>query len=282
MPSCEQESPHSLASSLSPPLCRSAAAAADTFTIYENLHVGQKLTYTAAYDYTVKSTSTTNGVPTVADSEIGHTWKMALTIQAMKNGSAVQSLADVDPCCIDISRDAGGPQKKTPCPYAGKSVILIRLPNDSLLNNFSGTASDDDASFLNNFVTPDQQWYPAHPVAVGDTWDDSAATGKYSSLGPKDQCTSQGRLDWVKLVDGKQMAQMTHTMNITYHEDANVEEDVTVSITQLVDMASGVIVNADEKGSSKYKTPPTEAAQVTGGTEFTMHVEATQDAAGQP
>jgi len=254
-------------------LCGSARAA-DTYTIHENLHVGQKALYVVNYDYKVKSTATTNGVSTATDTESGSSWKVTLTIQDAKEGSSVRSLAEFDPASFDSARNAGGPETKTPCPFAGKSIVLTRHPDDSVNNDFPAKAGDDDISLLNNFITPDEQYYPDNPVAVGDTWDDSVKCAKYTPMGPKDRLISKGQLDWVKIIDGKPMAHTTHSVAVVYHEDGNVEEDVEFTVTQLIDVAAGVIVKCDEKGSSKYTTPPTEPTQVTGGTEFTFQAEA--------
>src|SRR5271155_3416020 len=84
------------------PLCRSATAG-DTYTIRESLHADQKVTDTMTYDYKVKSTSTTNGVPTVTDTETGQSWKLTLTIQEVRNGSSVRSLAEVDSGSFDTA-----------------------------------------------------------------------------------------------------------------------------------------------------------------------------------
>jgi hypothetical protein len=258
------------------------ARAADTYTIHENLHVGQKARYAVTYDYKVKSTATTNGNSTVTDTDSGLSWKVTLTVQDAREGSSIQSLAEFDPASFDTASEAGGPQAKTPCPFAGKSIVLKRLADDSVTNDFQLKALDSDVSLLDGLMSPDEEWYPDNPVSVGDTWDDSAKAGKFASLGPKDQMLSKGRLDWVKTIDGKQVAHLTHSVAIVYHEDANVEEDVEFTMTQLVDIASGVTTEYDQKGSSKYSTPPGQAMQVTGGTEFTSHAETLPNPAGAP
>jgi len=84
------------------------------------------------------------------------------------------------------------------------------------------------------------------------------------------------------MVDGRPTAQITTVMTTIYHEDGNVVELQTMTATQLVDIASGVIVKVDETGSSKYTTPIREPTQVTGGTEFTFHAELLPDAPAAP
>jgi hypothetical protein len=274
--------PHGLLSLIVVAALCGSSPASDSYTIHENLHVGQKARYSVTYDYKVKSTATTNGVPTVTDTASGASWKVTLTVQDAKEGSSVRSLVEVDPASFDTASNASGPQAKTPCPFATKSIVLTRHPDDSVTNDFQGKASDDDISLLNNFVAPDEQYYPDNPAAVGDTWDDSAKCAKFTPMGPKDRLISKGQLDWVRMIDGKQMAHTTHSVAVVYHEDGNVEEDVEFTVTQLIDVAAGVIVECDEKGSSKYTTPITEPTQVTGGTVFTFHAEVLPDAAASP
>jgi hypothetical protein len=104
-------------------------------------------------------------------------------------------------------------------------------------------------------------------------------------LGPNDQLLSECRLDWVKKIDGKPMAQISSSVAIVYHEDGNVEEAVEETVILLVDMNSQMIVKADQKGTSKYSNPANESAQITGGTEFDCHDEVVtnpQEAAAKP
>jgi hypothetical protein len=254
------------------------AMADDKYTLRENVHPGQTSKLAVSSDFKVKSTSTTNGKADVTDSETGHSWKLTLTILAVKNGSATHSLVAVDPDSFDTTQDAGADAKKTPCPFGGKSVNLIRHFDESLTDDFQGEAGPDDTDLIDSLIQPDQQNYPDHPVAVGDTWDNTAGLAKYETLGPKDKFTSKAQLDWVKTIDGKQLAQITDSIAIVYQEDGNVEEDQEITMTNLVDLATGTIIKSDQKGTSKYVTPPTEATQVTGGTEFTFHAELVPDA----
>ena len=55
----------------------------------------------------------------------------------------------------------------------GKSVRLTRLADDSFTNDFKGDASTGDVSMLNDFLSPDEDFYPDKPVAIGEVWDDS-------------------------------------------------------------------------------------------------------------
>jgi hypothetical protein len=256
-----------------------AAIGADTYILRENVQVAHKEAWVISFDHKVKSTSTTNGVPTVTDTDTGCSWKLTLSVIAAKDGSALRMLAHVDAESVDLARNANGVMEQKPCPFAGQPILLMIQHDGSLANDFQGNASDDDLMLLNGLLAPDEEWYPDKPVAVGDTWDCSAKVGRYASLGPKDQLTCKGRLDWVKVIDGKQMAQITDTVTGVYQEDGNVEEDVVYTMTNLVDLASGSIVKGSQTGSSKYTTPATEPTQKTGGTQFRWQGELVPEAA---
>jgi hypothetical protein len=261
-------------------ICGSAIADPQ-YTLHENLHPGQQLKETITCHDKSKITSALNGNQTVTDTISGQDWNVILTIQAVKDGSATRTLVYFDPTSTDYTGTAGR-ESKSPCPFAGKSISLIRHPNESITSDFQGDASAYDRDAINNFICPDSDIYPDHPVSVGDTWDSSATIARHVPLGPRDQLLSFTRLDWVKTIDGKQMAELSNSTAVAYHEKGNVEEDVTYSSTNLVDTAAGTIVKSDETGSSQYKTPPSQAWQVTGGDEFVFHFEIPSDIAQSP
>ena len=247
-----------------------AALADDVYNIHENLHVGQKVTYLIAQDNSIKSTSTTKGVATVTNTQDGQHWKLTLTILAEQDGSATRSQADIDPSSYDTS----GPQKqKQPCPAAGVHILLHLHPDGTQTSDFQGNLSDDDTNLLNGAIAPDEAIYPDKPVAVGDVWDASEKVAKYAGLGPNDQLSCRCKLDWVKTVDGKQIAQISYSEALIQHEDGNVQQDFEWTVTCLVDIAAGMITRCDETGTSKFITPASEPTQVTGGSQLTFHCE---------
>lgn len=244
------------------------------YTIHENLHVGEVATFHVTSDDKSKTVSTTNGISSPTDTDTAEDWTVTLTVLEQKNGSSLRSKADVSADSFDTESDNGAAPKKTACPYAGKSITLSRHPDETFSDDFTGTAPDDDSNLLDNFMTPDEDYYPDEPVAVGDTFDCSSKISRHSGLGPNDKLMAVGRLDWVKTIRGKQMAQISMSIASVYHEGGHVEEDVSASLTLLVDVGAGMIVKSDETGSSKYITAPAEATQLTGGTEFTFHADA--------
>ena len=161
-------------------------------------------------------------------------------------------------------------------------MVVSRLPDESFTNNFQGDADADDTDMINAFIGPDADFFPDHPVAIGEMWDASAKVTKHSELAPGDQLLCRCRLDWVKTIGSKQMAQISCSQANIYHEDGNVELDEEITSTLLVDVAAGMIVKSDQKGSGKYSTNPKEKTQVGGGMEFTFHCEVVPDGPAAP
>jgi hypothetical protein len=242
----------------------------DHYTLHENLHFGQKIRYSIDQTTHTRSVSTTQGNKTVTDTTTGQHWKVTLTVYGVKDGSASREVVLFDPDSYDTVKN-GERVEKVACPFAGKTIILTRSADGTVANSFPGKAGNDDVNSLNSIIDPDADFYPDDPVAVGDVWDNSAKFSRDIGITPPDRVLSKCRLDWVKTVGGRQMAQISNSVGVVYHEDGNVEEDMGYSGTVLVDVAAGMIVKGDASGSSKYLTPPTEATQVTGGVEFSFH-----------
>jgi hypothetical protein len=253
-------------------LCAQAVAD-DKITLHENLHAGQKVSYSIDSDTKNQMTSTMRGWPTITNTDSHQVWKNSMTMLEIKDGSATRAQVNFDPTSYDITRSLGATEQKTACPFIGKGVIVSRNPDESLTNDFAENAPSDDVGLLNSCITPDEDFFPDTPVSAGDVWDNTVKYARHCGLGPNDQFTSRCRLDWVKIINGKQMAQITANVAIIYHENCNVEEDMGSTMVELVDVAAGMAVKCDETGSSKYSTPPSEPTQVTGGETMIFHAQ---------
>jgi len=264
-------------------LCGGAAVASvnKEYTLHENLHVGQREICLMKCDSVVKSTATTAGKSTVTDTDSRQSWKVAMTMLTVEDGSARRARAEISADSTDTTRSGDEKPVTVPCPFAGKTVILTRDSDDHLSNSFSGVASSEDMDDLSNFISPDEMLYPDHPVAVGDVWDNSNKIRVYYVESANDLVASKCRLDWVKTINGRLMAHVTNVGAMVVHEDeGDVEEDVKISAAFMVDIAAGMIVKADETGSTVYSTPASAATQVTGGTHFTFHSEVLPQTSG--
>jgi hypothetical protein len=243
----------------------------DTYTFHENAHVGQKMTFAVGSDVKTKSMPPSGAATQV---EIGQYWHAKITPLAVENGSATKSQVDFDADTYDTVKPSGGDEMKVPCAIAGKSVIVSLGPDGTGTNDFKGDISDSDRQLLNEFNSPDQDYFPDKPVSVGDTWDNSAISAKRSGLDANDKMSSKCKLDWVKVIDGKQMAQITNTSTYTIKMDNSAQENGTCTTTVLVDMSAGMIVRADQQGSAQIKSSAGPQPVVTGELEYAFHSEA--------
>jgi hypothetical protein len=156
---------------------------------------------------------------------------------------------------------------------------LKSKPDGSVDNDFAGNASTLDLTLLGGMMSADEDNYPDHPVAVGDTWDNSARQAKKMSLGPNGRFSVNYKLESVQTAGGKPMAQITFKSVFTYHADAGPngllasDTDDEQTGTMLVDIAAGTIVKCDSKETIKVASPPGAAVKLAETIHQTFHSE---------
>jgi hypothetical protein len=244
-----------------------ARAGDQAITLHERLHTGQKITCEVNYK-THEVGDAADASSGKIDSTLRQYVLSTATVTAELGGSATDLSVAVTPDSYDIRQDAGSPEKKTPFAFAGKTVILRRHDDGTITNDFPGTPDEDDLDTLNCWLSPDEDYYPDTPVTVGQTWDVSEKLLKHTDHNDGDQLAAVCKLDWVKQIDGKQMAQISCSSATIYHEDGGVEQDVTSSSTLLVDVAAGQIVMADQYGTSKQTTTTNGSSHVSDSLDF--------------
>jgi hypothetical protein len=115
----------------------------------EDVHVGQKISFTVTQGISDKLTSTQNGISSATQTTSGQSWKATLTVLAAKDGSATSVQLDIDPESFDTSKGTGQDAVKTRCPYAGKSITLTSQPDGSVKADFT-----DSNTAVNESTTP--------------------------------------------------------------------------------------------------------------------------------
>jgi hypothetical protein len=250
----------------------------EKYLIHEKVREGQKISVEMANDAHFKTTTTADGQTTVSDQHQKQLLKANMTILTVRDGSATAARVEVDPSSYDSSKENGQAEEKSSCWFAGKTVVLRRAADESVTNDAKGHPPDSkqiDLENLNDLLSPDQDMFPDQPVAVGDSWEVSEKLSKHSDLSTGDKLLAHCRLDWVKNINGKQMAQLTCACGIIRYpdQDQGVEEDDEYTSVMLVDVAAGQILKADNKGTVKYSTAAGESSQVSGGGEFSGHCE---------
>jgi hypothetical protein len=264
-----------LAAVLVASLC-SAAGADEKYLIHEKVHEGDKLLVEMTNNGHFKTISTASGQSITNEQHVKQFLKATMTILTVKDGSATAARVEVDPSSYDIDKEGEQPEEKTSCWYAGKTVTLRRAPDEKVSNDAKGHLPESreiDQQNLNDLLSPDQDMFSDQPVAVGDSWEVSDKLSKHSDLNDGDKLLAHCKLDWVKTINGKQMAELTCVCGLIRYEEHNVEEDDEYTSVMLVDVAAGQIVKADNQGTVKFSTPLDEATQVTGDGEFSGHCE---------
>jgi hypothetical protein len=270
-------------------LAGKSAVAAEKYSIHENLHVGQKITYSIVQETEDKSDSTSDGKRSVTDTYSAQYWKVTETVLAVKDGSATRIAVDVGPDSYDTTAEGQQADQRTPSPFAGRTITLANQPDGTISTDFNWTganASSEDMQVLDGILDPDEDNYPDSPVAVEDTWDNSAKQSK--DLGPKDRLSAIYHLDWVKTIGGRQIGQISFASKSTYHVDAGpdgrIETDQVSEQTgtMLVDIAEGSIVKGDFKTTSHITTPPDSAYKLTEDMSQTSHSQTIADTGVEP
>jgi hypothetical protein len=272
-------------------LCKSAWAG-DTYMLHENLHIGQQVTYVTTQDAKDHSDMTTDGKETISDTETVQSWKATETMVGVASGSATQARMDIAPESFDTVKTTGQDEKKTPCPFIGKAILVNREPDGSVSDDYPRKPEDagndllnSDIELLDNFLTPDEEAYADIPVAVGDTWDNSAKMAKGMGLGPSDHVSATTKLDWVKTINGKQIAEISTTVVTTTHVDAGPNGRMatdtvdTQTGVMLVDIEAGMIVKGDCKDVTKTKSPPSSPVKLVEEIDTEFHSEVIPDPA---
>ena len=221
-----------------------------------------------------KTTTTAKGQSMTSEQHVKQFLKATMTVLTVKMDRRRRRRVEVDPSSYDIDKEAAQPEEKTSCWYAGKTVTLRRGPDEKVSNDAKGHLPESreiDQQNLNDLLSPDQDLFSDQPVAVGDSWEVSDKLSKHSDLNPGDKLLAHCKLDWVRTINGKQMAELTCVCGIIRYQEPNVEEDDEYTSVMLVDVAAGQIVKADNQGTVKYSTPPGETAQMTGDGEFSGH-----------
>ena len=244
--------------------------AGETVMPKESRRAGDKLALDLVNESNDQYTQKTkDGTVTKTDAVTREHIKGTLTILEAKDGSATQSRIDVDPGCRDAHKVAGAAEETRPSPFAGKTITLTRHEDGTIDTDLKNNAADLGA--LTSVVDPDQDLFADHPVAVGDTWDVSQSERKTQGIGPKDKIIAKCRLDDVKVVDGRKMAEISCSMASIVTQEDKTELETELSFKFLIDAAQGLIVKLDGSGRTRYTSPKDEPVQMNGSTDLKFH-----------
>jgi len=217
------------------------ADAPEKFTFKENVHVGQ----------VVEIECTNNGKLINADNTQirDHQYvKAKLTITQVKDGSATQMKVEVTPDSYNTRKQAYIKEERFTNALAGKTALVTRADDGTATIDQKVDDSETaemDINFAEGVLAPDADMFPDHPVAVGDTWDAGPEFAVHSELDTKARGAAKLKLDWVKTINGRRVAQITESAAIVTENDNGDETDSEVSGVLRIDVAESQIVGAD-------------------------------------
>jgi hypothetical protein len=244
-----------------------SASAQDHFTFHENAQVGQTYTYYSDSHASMLRDTIVGDHADRLDFQFRQLLKCSVKILAVTDGSPTQIQIYVDPTSHDTFTDSDGMQIYE-SPFADQTVTL-RMRDDQWIHfNFPGKASPLDLQLVKQILTPDDIFYPDHPVAIGDIWDITPKAIKFAHLAPTDQLMAQCRLD---SIDDKHKAHISCSLAGILEQPGKVECDEEYTAKMKVDLALGKILLTDAQAVNTYSTPADAPARITGREECHYH-----------
>jgi hypothetical protein len=236
--------------------CAAPLSAQQTYTLKARSRPGDKWAFDVSSVIKQKGQITANGQPQPIDQSADQHRRGTMEILAAAN--------DV-PTAIRVTFDAdsanGGSFAGQPAPkfaMAGKTVTLRREPEGAISNDLVQPPDEQTLGELNRLLEPDITVYPAHPIAVGETWDaDNAALAKQFLLGPDDKVSMKCKLTGVEDLDGRQVADVGVSGQVLKHDQGFILTTTDLQGVSRIDMTTGQILQADLTGkmSSRGQHP---------------------------
>ncbi len=243
----------------------------EKITLRENIEVGQKIAFETLSHYHATSVRIADGQTRTIEHDTVQFFKALQVVLARKDGLPTAIRVTVDPASYNIEKEDAQAAVKSPCSVAGKTFTVRRRADDSVATDYNGDIIQADRENVLGLLSPDEDLFPDRPIAVGDAWDASGKLASHNHLGKDDQLQAPCKLDWIKVIDGRKMAQITCSMSVLRKEDQDLEIQMNIVSTALVDVATSQIVQFDQKRALKVSSCSGQPVQVTENAEFTIH-----------
>ena len=238
-----------------------SVAAAQTYALRPNVAEGT----TATFDQVVKDTSesrqpdSAGDAVTVTSSSNEHLFgHFKITGQVAGSPTAMRITFNSD-CAIEET-ETDAPANKEKSPLAGRTLNLAMDANHTYTDDYKGDIDDDTRDELHEFLLPDADLFPDHPVRIGDFWDTSAKSAADTPLKKGESMRQWCRLDSVKQVNGRSIAHLTISYASVTHEDATSLRILQASGTALVDLDRGAVTDVTLTGTYTVRDAPPDKA----------------------
>jgi hypothetical protein len=243
---------------------------------------------TATFDQVAKDTTQSRPPDAAGDAFTAN----SSSVEHLFGHFAVTGLSDGSPNAMRITFNSesnnefdadGEPAEITKSPLAGRTINLAMDAAHKYTDDYKGDLDDDVRDELHEFLVPDADMFPDHPVAVGDYWDASAKYAADLPLKKGESVLQWYRLDSVEKVNGRSIAHLTMSYGSVTRQDPGSVRILEATGTALVDLDRGAVTDVTMKGTYTVradagdKSVPADTGPVDATGTYEEHVKVTYD-----
>lgn len=222
----------------------STALAQEKYTFKSQLRSGD----TVQFDVTSHDVSdwTQHGGDNAGETRANEIYHDIGTLQYLdvKDGVAKACKVIFDSKCTIEKIGSNGSHHTQPADWAGMTITVWRGATGNVTNDCSLDLDSNQSNFLQGLIAPDCEYFPDHPVAVGDVFDVSDQLRPDAHLSDGDKMLTECRLNAVRTGgDGHRLADLSVSSAYVYAPEEDFLQSVcTVTGTITVDLNCGEIV----------------------------------------
>jgi hypothetical protein len=238
-------------------LCN-AALAQDRYTFKSQLRSGD----TVQFDITSHDASdwTQHGGDNAGETKSNEIYHDIGTLQFLdvKDGVAKACKVTFDPKCTVEKIGSNGSHHRQPADWAGMTITVWRSAAGNVTNDSNLDLDSDQTNFLEGMIAPDCEYFPDHPIAVGDVFDVSDQLRPDAHMSDGDKMLTECRLDAVRTgADGHRLADLSINSAYVFAPEEDFLQSVcTVTGTATVDLDCGEIVAGKFKSHTDISPDP--------------------------
>ena len=165
-------------------------------------------------------------------------------------------------------------------PFAGRTVTVERDKDGGLRCDFEEGVHDRKAErLMRDWIDRDEDYYPNHPVRIGDKWDIAPKIQKRldsmgEHLGEQDEMLANCTLKSVREIKGRNIAEIELVLAGVNKLAGGIHMEMQATGTIMVDLATGRVCRADLTGTvhaSGYRDVGDTTVSATGDGTIEMH-----------
>lgn len=233
------------------PIIASADGDAPKYVFKQNYRDGQE--YTVLFGQSSDLTFTTYARGRAVDERSNSVVvqdKGTLTILETKDGVPVAERVEFDPSCGAVTRVNRGEPKINPSALAGRTVTVRRGKDGTPVTDLEGAKDSALRKVFRDWLSRDSDYYPDHPVQIGEKWDVSAKVkSRLAVMGERQQLIFTCTLKDVRTVKGHRLAELTLNMAAIDQMKNGINLEVQGDGRALIDLDTGRVGRVDVTGT---------------------------------